>query len=222
MPQKKTQGRKKIEIRKIIDEYSRQVTFSKRRTGLFNKASELCVLTGAETAIIVESPGNRVFAFGHPSVDAVVDKYLAGSSSVSSQDNLSVKQVNVNYLIAHNNFNLKYREIAKEIEEEKNKDTNFRWQESFEDLGVEELEKYIDSMEELKDKLATRANEVEMIRNSSSFDVNQSLKNEGVDAFLVINQNADCGGTQHYMGEKGMEKKVWNHKMSLYGNRCLN
>nr|GEV95430.1 agamous-like MADS-box protein AGL62 [Tanacetum cinerariifolium] len=36
---------------------SRQVTFSKRRKGLFKKASELCVLTGAKMAILVQSPG---------------------------------------------------------------------------------------------------------------------------------------------------------------------
>ncbi|KAI3692146.1 hypothetical protein L6452_31955 [Arctium lappa] len=36
---KKTKGRKKIEIKKIQSTNSRQVTFSKRRTGLFKKAS---------------------------------------------------------------------------------------------------------------------------------------------------------------------------------------
>ncbi|KAK9058579.1 hypothetical protein SSX86_023421 [Deinandra increscens subsp. villosa] len=71
-----TKGRKKIEIKKIEETNSRQVTFSKRRTGLFKKASELCVLTGAHVAILVNSPGGRVFAFGHPNVDLLVDRYL--------------------------------------------------------------------------------------------------------------------------------------------------
>ncbi|GKA41669.1 agamous-like MADS-box protein AGL62 [Tanacetum coccineum] len=61
-------GRKKIPIKKI----RLQVTFSKRRTGLFKKASELCVLTGAEMAILVQSPGGHCYAFGHP---CVIDRY---------------------------------------------------------------------------------------------------------------------------------------------------
>nr|GEZ75554.1 putative UDP-glucuronosyl/UDP-glucosyltransferase [Tanacetum cinerariifolium] len=39
-----------------------QVTFSKRRTGLFKKASELCVLTGAQVAIFVNSPADRIIS----------------------------------------------------------------------------------------------------------------------------------------------------------------
>lgn len=203
---KKTQGRKKIEIKKITDDSSRQVTFSKRRTGVFNKASELCVLTGAEAAIIVKSPGDRVFAFGHPSVDSVVDKYLAGTSS-RSEENVSVNQVDMNSTSMHENFNQKYKEITKEIEDEKNKinvvenkeveDGSCWWEESCENLGIEELEKYIASMEELKNNLMIRADEMAMIRNSSTLDVNQNSKNEGLmDAFLVDDQNTDGGTDQ--------------------------
>lgn len=208
MMQKKTQGRRKIEIKKIDSENSRQVTFSKRRTGLFNKASELCVLTGAEAAIITQSPGGRVFAFGHPSVDSVVEKYLGGSSSMSSQEKVAINEVNLNPTSMHENFNQKYNEITKEIEDEKKKNVledkvedgpNFWWEESFENLGVEELEKYIASMEKLKDNITMRANEMAMIRNSSKFDMNQSSKIEGSDAFMVNYPNADGGGTGHHM-----------------------
>ncbi|KAK7844080.1 agamous-like mads-box protein agl62 [Quercus suber] len=48
---KKTQGRQKIEV-KQLEGTKRQVTFSKRRAGLFKKASELCVLCGAEVAVL--------------------------------------------------------------------------------------------------------------------------------------------------------------------------
>nr|GEW58124.1 agamous-like MADS-box protein AGL62 [Tanacetum cinerariifolium] len=66
MNKKTSQGRKKIEIKKIEKYNNRHVTFSKRRNGLFKKGAKLCVLTGAKIAIIVNSPGGRVFAFGHP------------------------------------------------------------------------------------------------------------------------------------------------------------
>ncbi|KAK2968909.1 hypothetical protein RJ640_018601 [Escallonia rubra] len=53
-----------------------QVTFSKRRNGVFKKASELCTLCDAQAAIIVFSPGGKAYSFGHPHVDYVIDKFL--------------------------------------------------------------------------------------------------------------------------------------------------
>lgn len=73
---RRSKGRQKIEMKKMTNESNLQVTFSKRRTGLFKKASELCTLCGAEVALIVFSPGEKVFSFGHPTVDMVVDRFL--------------------------------------------------------------------------------------------------------------------------------------------------
>uniref|UniRef100_M8CXQ4 Uncharacterized protein n=1 Tax=Aegilops tauschii TaxID=37682 RepID=M8CXQ4_AEGTA len=42
-------GRKKTVPRRIIKEDARYVCFSKRKQGLFNKASEQALLTGAQT-----------------------------------------------------------------------------------------------------------------------------------------------------------------------------
>ncbi|KAL2490890.1 Agamous-like MADS-box protein AGL62 [Abeliophyllum distichum] len=83
---KKTQGRKKIEIKKVEKLSYRQVTFSKRRVGLFKKASELCAESGAEIAIIVQSIGKRVFAFGHPTVDSVINRVEINGSSDNSYE----------------------------------------------------------------------------------------------------------------------------------------
>ncbi|KAF4394753.1 hypothetical protein F8388_015659 [Cannabis sativa] len=52
------------------------VSFSKRRTGLFHKASELCVKFGAQIAIVILSPTDNPYAFGHTSVDEVLQHYL--------------------------------------------------------------------------------------------------------------------------------------------------
>ncbi|KAJ4962727.1 hypothetical protein NE237_022666 [Protea cynaroides] len=70
-------GRQKIEIKKNNRKSSLNTTFSKRRAGLFKKANELCILCGAEIAIIVFSPGGvKVFSFGHPSMETVLGKFL--------------------------------------------------------------------------------------------------------------------------------------------------
>ncbi|MQM03976.1 hypothetical protein Taro_036772 [Colocasia esculenta] len=80
-------GRRKIEIRRIESSDVRQVTFSKRRKGLFKKAAELCVLCGAQAAAVVFSPGGKPYVFGHPSADAVLDRFLGlGTAAASSAD----------------------------------------------------------------------------------------------------------------------------------------
>ncbi|XP_074361203.1 agamous-like MADS-box protein AGL61 [Apium graveolens] len=69
-------GRQKIKIAKIERKNHLQVTFSKRRSGLFKKASELCTLCGVEIAIIVFSPAGKVFSFGHPNVEGIIDRFF--------------------------------------------------------------------------------------------------------------------------------------------------
>ncbi|XP_043692746.1 agamous-like MADS-box protein AGL62 [Telopea speciosissima] len=71
-----SKGRKKIEMKKIRNEEYLQVTFSKRRAGLFKKANELYSLCGAEIAILLSSPAGTVFSFGHPSVETVIDRFV--------------------------------------------------------------------------------------------------------------------------------------------------
>jgi hypothetical protein len=55
--------RKKIQIKKIENTTERQVTFSKRRRGLFKKALELSTLCGAEIALIVFSATGKLFHY---------------------------------------------------------------------------------------------------------------------------------------------------------------
>ncbi|KAI3830646.1 hypothetical protein MKW92_011918 [Papaver armeniacum] len=67
-------GRKKIKIEKIKDKSRLQVTFSKRRKGLFKKATELSVLTGSQVALIAFSPAGRPYVCGNP--DLILDRFL--------------------------------------------------------------------------------------------------------------------------------------------------
>ncbi|KAJ1267872.1 hypothetical protein BS78_07G091900 [Paspalum vaginatum] len=74
---KSIQGRKKIEMKRIESDESRQVCFSKRRPSLFKKASELSTMCSAEVAVVTFSPvGGKCFSFGHPSTCSVVDRFL--------------------------------------------------------------------------------------------------------------------------------------------------
>jgi hypothetical protein len=56
-------AREKIKIKKIDNVTARQVTFSKRRRGLFKKAEELSVLCDAEVAVIIFSATGKLFEY---------------------------------------------------------------------------------------------------------------------------------------------------------------
>ena len=56
-------GRGKIELKRIENPTSRQVTFSKRRAGLVKKAFELSILCDAEVALVVFSPTGKAYQF---------------------------------------------------------------------------------------------------------------------------------------------------------------
>lgn len=71
-------GRGKIEIKRIENLNSRQVTFSKRRNGLLKKARELSVLCDAEVAVIIFSSTGKLYEFSSTSMEHTLSKYGSG------------------------------------------------------------------------------------------------------------------------------------------------
>ncbi|KAM1049456.1 hypothetical protein ACFX13_029183 [Malus domestica] len=68
-------GRGKIEIKRIENANSRQVTFSKRRSGLLKKAQELAILCDAEVAVIIFSNTGRLFEFSSAGMRQTLSRY---------------------------------------------------------------------------------------------------------------------------------------------------
>ncbi|KAI3520166.1 hypothetical protein L1887_09417 [Cichorium endivia] len=164
MPRQR-KGRQKIEIKRITDESSLLVAFSKRRAGIFKKASELCTLCGVEMAIIVFSPNKKVLSFGHPSVHAIVDRFLEHNPSPSSRTSQLVLQY-LNTKIQE--LNTQLTNLLGELEAEKKTSEEFKkiknerqedcwWDAPIEKLGVEELEKLKIAMLELKENCGRQA-----------------------------------------------------------------
>ncbi|CAA7392023.1 unnamed protein product [Spirodela intermedia] len=67
---------RRVHVERILRSAPRQVSFSKRRQGLFKKVCELSALCGTESAVLVKSPGNKLYSLGEPDVDTVVDRFL--------------------------------------------------------------------------------------------------------------------------------------------------
>ncbi|KAL7119183.1 hypothetical protein ACP275_02G047700 [Erythranthe tilingii] len=97
---RKSKGRQKVKMEKMENQSNLQVTYSKRRAGLFKKASELCTLCGAEASIVVFSPADKVYCFGHPNVQTVLDKFDADSgiinNNINNNNNVIINNINNN------------------------------------------------------------------------------------------------------------------------------
>nr|AHH30724.1 flowering locus C [Brassica oleracea] len=69
-------GRKKLEIKRIENKSSRQVTFSKRRSGLVEKARQLSVLCDASIALLVVSSSGKLYSFSAgDNLVRILDRY---------------------------------------------------------------------------------------------------------------------------------------------------
>ncbi|KAK9666617.1 hypothetical protein RND81_14G198300 [Saponaria officinalis] len=68
-------GRGKIVIKRIDNTTSRQVTFSKRRSGLLKKAKELSILCDAEIGLIIFSSTGKLYDFASSNMKSVIERY---------------------------------------------------------------------------------------------------------------------------------------------------
>ncbi|CAL4976769.1 unnamed protein product [Urochloa decumbens] len=68
-------GRGKIAIERIDNRTNRQVTFSKRRSGLTKKARELAILCDADVGLIVFSCTGRLYEFTSSSMKSIIERY---------------------------------------------------------------------------------------------------------------------------------------------------
>jgi hypothetical protein len=163
-----SKGRQKIEIKKVEKESNRYVTFSKRKNGLFKKATELSTLCGAETAVIVFSEHRKLFSCGQPDVDKVLDRYLAETEKVTT----NFPPVTNNNTESQLDNKQEYARSLKRLEEEQTvakmignmNDMNeggFWWDLPIDNMEQDELEAYKESMEQLKKNVITRLGLIE-------------------------------------------------------------
>ncbi|CAL4921152.1 unnamed protein product [Urochloa decumbens] len=87
--------RERIAIRRIENLAARQVTFSKRRRGLFKKAEELSILCDAEVGLIVFSATGKLFHFANTSMKQIIDRYDSHSKTLQKSEAPSQLQSHV-------------------------------------------------------------------------------------------------------------------------------
>ncbi|KAL9371178.1 hypothetical protein Peur_036318 [Populus x canadensis] len=162
---RKSRGRQKVEMVKMSKESNLQVTFSKRRSGLFKKASELSTLCGAEIAIIVFSPGNRVFSFGHPGVETVIDRYFTRSPPqnsgtmqlIEAHRNATVRELNMQLTQVVNQFEMEKKRGEELSQIRKAGQSQCWWEAPIEELTLPQIEQLKVSLEGLKMNVTKQA-----------------------------------------------------------------
>ncbi|KAH9314853.1 hypothetical protein KI387_023480, partial [Taxus chinensis] len=82
-------GRGKVELKRIHNPISRQVTFSKRKSGLLKKAEELSLLCDAEIALMIYSPKGKLHDFASHSMHKTMGRYQNFSASIGEYAPLS-------------------------------------------------------------------------------------------------------------------------------------
>ncbi|ERN12120.1 agamous-like MADS-box protein AGL29 [Amborella trichopoda] len=165
--EKKRMGRQKIDIKFIENKENRQVTFSKRRTRLFNKAADLCVHYDASIAILTFSRAGRPYAFADRDIDSIIHRFVRTHSDQEPS--------NTHYPNRPNPLMDDYFRLVKDLEEETTQSSalahrknmpnsggsGFWWDAEVDSLGLDELNSWVEALERLRENVAERVEEVQ-------------------------------------------------------------
>ncbi|XP_075089662.1 MADS-box protein SVP-like [Nicotiana tabacum] len=130
--------KEKIQIKKIDNATARQVTFSKRRRGLFKKAEELSVLCDADVALIIFSTTGKLFDYSSSSMKEILERHNLLSKNLQKLEQPSLELQLVE--------NSDYARLTKEISQKSHQLRQMRGEE-LQGLSVEELQQLEKSLE---------------------------------------------------------------------------
>ncbi|PWA61371.1 MADS-box protein JOINTLESS [Artemisia annua] len=146
-------AREKIQIKKIDNATARQVTFSKRRRGLFKKAEELSVLCDADVALIIFSSTGKLFHYSSSSMKEILERRSLHSKNLEKLDQPSLEL----QLVEDANYAI----LSKEVSERTLQLRRLRGEE-LHNLGIEELHQLEKSLEAGLGRVVTKKGEVIM------------------------------------------------------------
>ncbi|XP_016497146.2 agamous-like MADS-box protein AGL29 [Nicotiana tabacum] len=173
MVSKKTKGRQKIQMKKIVKRDDLFATFSKRRAGLYKKSSELIAECGVDVGIVASSPTGKPFSFFHPTDDAVIARFQNPDMQLSQTTGLVAAhaQNKVNSLNSRLE-ELDTREDAAIAQarfyDKMIKTRQSGWWESIEQLNADEVTKFEAWLKSVIFNMNNRLNQLEIGASSST------------------------------------------------------
>ncbi|NP_001302826.1 MADS-box protein SVP-like [Brassica napus] len=193
-------AREKIQIRKIDNATARQVTFSKRRRGLFKKAEELSVLCDADVALIVFSSTGKLFEFCSSSMREVLERHNLQSKNLEKLD-----QPSLELQLVENSDNSR---LSKEIADKSHQLRQMRGEE-LQGLNIEELQQ----LEKALEAGLTRVIETKSEKIMSEIS---DLQRKGM-KLMDENKRLRQHGTQLTEENERLGKQIYNNMHERYG-----
>uniref|UniRef100_A0A1D1XDM5 MADS-box transcription factor 16 n=1 Tax=Anthurium amnicola TaxID=1678845 RepID=A0A1D1XDM5_9ARAE len=203
-------GRGKIEIKMIENSTNRQVTYSKRKGGLFKKATELSVLCDAQVCLFMISSTKKFFQYCSPSTDTktILDRYQQTTRIDVWKEQYDEMQRYLSQLKATNS------RLRKEIRQ--------RMGDQLEDLDVnelrcleEDLEASLNSIREKKDKQLTTQTDTYKKKVKSLEDQHRELLHK-LELSARFNYGYVDTDTHGYEASAGLANGAGHH---MYGFR---
>jgi len=196
-------ARERREIKRIESAAARQVTFSKRRRGLFKKAEELSVLCDADVALIVFSSTGKLSQFASSSMNEIIDKYSTHSKNLGKAD-----QPSLDLNLEHS----KYANLNDQLAEASLRLRQMRGEE-LEGLSVDELQQLEKNLENgLHKVLQTKDQQfleqiTELQRKSSQLaEENMQLRNQ-VSQIPAAGKLVVTADTENVIAEDGQSSE---------------
>ncbi|XWS41649.1 hypothetical protein CRYUN_Cryun17cG0100500 [Craigia yunnanensis] len=131
-------AREKIQIKKIDNATARQVTFSKRRRGLFKKAEELSILCDADVALIIFSSTGKLCEYASSSMKEILERHNLRSKNLEKLEQPSLEL----QLVENSNHSMMTMEVAEKCHQLR----QMRGEE-LQGLNIEELQQLEKSLE---------------------------------------------------------------------------
>ncbi|GMI83757.1 SHORT VEGETATIVE PHASE, Flowering Arabidopsis QTL1, AGAMOUS-like 22 [Hibiscus trionum] len=184
--------RQKIQIKKIDNTAARQVTFSKRRRGLFKKALELSTLCDAEIALLVFSNTGKLFEYSSTSTRQVIQRRDLHSERIDRLDPIPSLELQLQSSTC--------AMLSKEMAEKTREVRQLRG-EQLQGLDLEELK-------ELEKLLEGGLNRVKQTKEESFFKEINTLKRKGVE---LMEENQKLKENMENLGKQGQQSEPNGH-----------
>ncbi|KAJ7956501.1 MADS box transcription factor [Quillaja saponaria] len=215
-------GRGRVQLKRIENKINRQVTFSKRRSGLLKKAHEISVLCDAEVALIVFNTKGKLFEY---STDSCMERILERYERCS----YSERQLVGNDLEPNGDWNLEHAKLKARVDVLQRNQRNFMG-EDLDSLRVKELQHLEQQLDSSLKQIRSRKNQImyesisELHKKGKALQVENNLLAKKGKALQVENNllAKKVKEKEKELAEKEQHQQQQNHDMELQSLQSLN
>ncbi|XP_047309752.1 agamous-like MADS-box protein AGL62 [Impatiens glandulifera] len=160
MAGKSSRGRQKIPIKWIEDKAKRSVAFSKRKSGVLKKVSELSTMCGIDMALILFNESGKAFSYGNPTLNVILDRFLgldpqrvfnsASRKTIEAQKISCIQEMEAKIMNGEAMLKLEEQRAKTLSLEMTNHAIGKWWEQPIKKMTLHQIQKKIASMEKLK------------------------------------------------------------------------